>query len=77
MSVPGTGPGIWFDSLISARPSSNCAPRGSHPSPSDLHVGARHRRRCVDLVLRFDFDGAWHRVSAFGMRRQTARPPIA
>ncbi len=31
------------------------------PSHSDLHVGARHRRRCVDLVLRLDFDGAWHR----------------
>ncbi len=28
---------------------------------SDSHVGARHRRRCVDLVLRLDFDGAWHR----------------
>ncbi len=27
-------------------------------------VGAMHRRRCVDLVLRFDFDGAWQRVCA-------------
>ena len=37
------------------------------------HVGARHRRRCVDLVLRSDFDGAWHRVSAFGSIRRTQR----
>ncbi len=46
------------------------------PSYSDLHVGARHRRRCIDLVLRCEFDGAWHRVSAFSERVRTARPPI-
>ncbi len=52
---------------------------GCHPSHSDLHVGARHRRRCVDLVLRFDFDGAGHRPARIlSMRSRTpARPPIA
>jgi len=33
------------------------------------HGGARHRRRCCDLVLRFDFDGAWHRPG--GMERSS------
>ncbi len=51
---------------------------GCHPSHSDLHVGARHRRRCVDLVLRFDFDGAWHRPArircAPGRHARPSRP---
>ncbi len=31
----------------------------SRPSPEQ--VGARHRHKCIDLVLRFDFGGGWHR----------------
>ena len=42
----------------------SCHPRNWIP-----HVGARHRRRCIDLVLRCDFDGAWHRPG----RSQRAR----
>ncbi len=42
------------------------------------HVGARHRRRCVDLVLRFDFDGAWHRPArsqwAWSRHARSSRP---
>ena len=53
-------------------------PAGCHPSHSDLHVGARHRRRCVDLVLRCDFDGAWHRPArsqwARGRHARQTRP---
>ena len=35
--------------------------RQVHPRIRVPHGGARHRRRCCDFVLRFDFDGAWHR----------------
>ncbi len=52
-------------------------PAGCHPRIRVPHGGARHRRRCCDLVLRCDFDGAWHRGNAFGVRSEVARPPIA
>ncbi len=54
---------------MSARPSplATASPEGN--------VGARHRRRCVDLVLRLDFDGAWHRPARSGRaQRRHARP---
>ena len=53
-------------------------PAGCHPRIRAPHVGARHRRRCCDLVLRFDFDGAWHRPArsqcARGRRTRLSRP---